>query len=82
MSAERRRSASADITHYLALVVGDHMAPALKELVLVNVEDIGHFQPMSCHAVLFPPCAVRETRMGKSSSGLAVACNLASDTCR
>jgi hypothetical protein len=55
MSAERRRSASADITQYLALLVRDYVAPALKELVLVSVKDIGHFQPMSCHAVLFPP---------------------------
>jgi hypothetical protein len=31
------------------------MAPALKELVLMSVEDIGHFEPMSSHAVLFPP---------------------------
>jgi len=59
MSAERRRSASADIAQYLALLVGDHMAPALKELVLVSVEDIGHFEPISCHAVLFPPWAAR-----------------------
>jgi hypothetical protein len=69
MSAERRRSASADIAQYLALLVRDYVAPALKELALVSVEDIGHFQPgspasalrllgwkpMSCHAVLFPP---------------------------
>jgi hypothetical protein len=31
------------------------MTPALKELVLMRVKDIGHFQPMSVHAVLFPP---------------------------
>ena len=55
MSAERRRSASADVAQYLALLVGDHMAPALKELVLVSVKDIGHFEPISCHAVLFSP---------------------------
>lgn len=45
MSAERRRSTSADIAQYLALLVRKHMAPALKELVLVSVKDIGHFQP-------------------------------------
>jgi hypothetical protein len=55
MTAERRRSASADIAQYLALLVRHPMAPALKELVLVRVKDIGHFQPMSCHAVLLPP---------------------------
>jgi hypothetical protein len=55
MSAERRRSASADIAQYLALLVRNHMAPTLKKLVLVSVKDIGHFEPMPCHAVLFPP---------------------------
>jgi hypothetical protein len=45
MTAERRCSASADVTQYLPLLVGDHVAPALKELVLVSVKDIGHFQP-------------------------------------
>jgi hypothetical protein len=37
------------------LLVRDSMAPALKELFLMNMEDIGHFKPMSTHAVLFPP---------------------------
>src|SRR5258708_11473869 len=36
-------------------VVRDSMAPVLKELVLMSMEDIGHFEPMSCHAVLLPP---------------------------
>jgi hypothetical protein len=27
------------------------MAPALKELILMRMEDIGHFEPISCHAV-------------------------------
>src|SRR5487761_1735276 len=82
MTAERSRSASADVAQYLALLVRDYMAPALKELVLVIMEDIGHFQPMSCHADLSPPWAVRIIRMGRSSSGLGVACSLASETCR
>src|ERR1700735_3616754 len=82
MSAEHRRSTPADIAQCLALLVRDHMTPALEELVLVSVKDIGHFQPMSCHAVLFPPWAVRGVRIGRSSSGLGVACSLASETCR
>src|SRR5277367_5325156 len=82
VGAEGRRSASADIAQHLPLLVRESMAPALKELVLVSVEDIGHFEPMSGHAVLFPPCTVRMSRMGRSSSGLAVACSLASETCR
>jgi hypothetical protein len=55
MSAERSRSASADIAQRLPLLVRDHVAPALKELALISMEDIGHFEPMSCHAVLLPP---------------------------
>src|SRR5271157_1642784 len=81
MSAQRGRTAQADIAQHLPLLVRESMAPALKELVLVSVKDIGHFEPMSVHAVLFPPW-VRVMRMGRSSSGLAVACSLASETCR
>jgi hypothetical protein len=55
MGAERRRSASGDIAQCLPLLVRNHIAPALKELVLVSVKDIGHFEPMSCHVVLLPP---------------------------
>jgi hypothetical protein len=55
MGAERSRSASADIAQRLPLLVRDHVAPALKELALMSMEDIGHFEPMSCHAVLLPP---------------------------
>jgi hypothetical protein len=55
MGAERSRSAPADIAQHLPLLVRDSVAPALKELVLMSVEDIGHFEPMSCHAVLLPP---------------------------
>jgi hypothetical protein len=55
MSPERRRSAPADVAQHLALLVRDSMAPALKELVLMGMEDIGHFKPMFVHAVLFPP---------------------------
>ena len=55
MRAERSGSAQADIAQHLPLLVREGMAPALKELVLVSMEDIGHFEPMSSHAVLFPP---------------------------
>src|SRR5439155_24805234 len=72
----------ADIVQYLPLLVRQCVAPALKELILMRMEDIGHFKPMSGHAVLFPPCAVRGTWMGRSSSGLGVARSLASETCR
>jgi hypothetical protein len=55
MSAQCGRAAQADIAQHLPLLVRDDTAPALKELLLMCVEDIGHFEPMSCHAVLFPP---------------------------
>jgi len=82
MSAERRRSASADIAQYLPLLVRESMSPALKELVLVSMKDIGHFEPTFSHAILSPALSLPMTRMGRSSSGLAVACSLASETCR
>jgi hypothetical protein len=55
MGAERSRAAPADIAQRLPLLVRDSMVPALKELVLMSMEDIGHFEPMSCHAVLLAP---------------------------
>jgi hypothetical protein len=55
MSAQCGCAAQADIAQHLPLLVRHGVAPALKELVLVSVKDIGHFEPMSCHAVLFPP---------------------------
>ena len=48
-------AAQADIAQHLPLLVRQCVAPALKELVLMSMEDIGHFEPMSCHAVRFPP---------------------------
>src|SRR5271168_4769972 len=82
MSAERSRSASTDIAQHLPLLVREDVGPALKELVLVSVKDIGHFEPMFSHVVLSPPRVLPVARMGKASSGLAVACSLASETCR
>src|ERR1700757_4996952 len=82
MSAQCGCAAQADVAQHLPLRLRECIAPALKELLLMSTEDIGHFKPMSCHAVLFPPCAVRGIWMGRSSSGLGVACSRASDTCR
>jgi hypothetical protein len=53
--AQRSGAAKTDITHNLPLLVRDGMTPALKELSLMSVKDIGHFEPMFRHAVLFPP---------------------------
>ena len=55
MGAQCSRTAQADVAQNLPLLAGNSMAPALKELVLMSVKDIGHFEPMSPHAVLFPP---------------------------
>jgi hypothetical protein len=48
-SAERRRSAGADVPEYFALLSGQSMSPSGKELLLVLAKDIGHFQPMTRH---------------------------------
>jgi hypothetical protein len=55
MSAQCGGAAQADIAQHLPLLVRQCVAPALKELILMRMEDIGHFKPMSGHAVLFPP---------------------------
>ena len=55
MGAQCGRAAQADIAQHLPLLVRNSMAPALKKLMLMGMEDIGHFEPMSVHAVLFPP---------------------------
>jgi hypothetical protein len=55
MNAQRGRAAQAEIAQHLPLLVRNSIAPALKELLLMCVEDVGHFEPMSVHAVLFPP---------------------------
>ena len=55
MSTQCGGAAQADIAPRLLLLVRQCMAPALKELILLRMEDIGHFKPMSGHAVLFPP---------------------------
>src|SRR5215472_4521185 len=57
----------------LALLARDDMTPALKELLLMSVEDIGHFKRMFVHRVRWPPGGVVSWRMGRLSSGLAVA---------
>jgi hypothetical protein len=53
--AQGSGAAKTDITHNLPLLVRDGMTPALKELSLMSVKDIGHFEPMFRHEVLFPP---------------------------
>jgi hypothetical protein len=55
MCAERGCAAQADIAQHLPLLVRHSVTLALKELVLMRVKDIGHFEPMSVHAALFPP---------------------------
>jgi hypothetical protein len=45
MCAECRRAAQADIAQHLPLLVRQCTTPALKELFLMSVEDIGQFKP-------------------------------------
>ena len=54
MSAERRRSASADIAQYLRCW-SETTWPNAEETASGERERHRHFQPISCHAVLFPP---------------------------
>ena len=51
------------------LLAGDHRSPALQELLLVSVHDIGYFEPMWSHLLLPSPSEVVISRMDRSSSG-------------
>jgi hypothetical protein len=61
---------------------GKHRFPGLQELLLVSAKDLGYFEPMWSHLLLRSPFEVLISRIARSSSGLAVACSLRSDTCR
>ena len=77
MTAECGSTASTDGSEHLALLAGDNMAPALEKLLLVRVQDIGHFEPMLYHFFL-----ASASRAGSSSSGLTVECSRCSETWR
>lgn len=75
-------AARADVSECLPLLGRQYISPAKEELLTVLAEDIGDFQPMFCHRRRPSPSVVRISRIGRLSSGLTVARNLASDTCR
>lgn len=60
------RAAQADVAHDLPLLAGNNMAPALKDLVLMSMKDIGHFEPIFSHRVPLPPWEALISRMGRS----------------
>ena len=56
------------------LLAGENRSPALEELFLVSVQDIGYFEPMWSHRLLPSTSEVVMSRIARSSSGLAVPC--------
>ena len=82
MSAESGSTAGADVAESFALLGGDGVPPTFQKSLSILSEDIGHFEPMFSHRLLPSPSVVRTSRIGRSSSGLTVVRNLASETCR
>jgi hypothetical protein len=82
MPAKSGSAAGADVAESFPLLWGDGVSPLFQESRTILTEDIGHFEPMFSHLLLPSPSVVRISRIGRSSSGLTVARNLASETCR
>ena len=82
VSAQSGSTAGADVTESFPLLWGDDVSPLFKKSLSILTEDIGHFEPMFSHLLLPSPSVVRTSRIGRSSSGLTVVRNLASETCR
>src|SRR5215472_335091 len=82
IAAEGGSTTATDVAQDLVLLAGDNTAPTSKELLLVSMDDIGHFQPMFSHLLLRSPCEGVISRIGRSSSGLGVECSRCWETCR
>ena len=82
MPAQGSSTAGADVAESFSLLWGDGVSPAFEKSFSVLTEDIGHFEPMFPHLLLPSPLEARISRIGRSSSGLTVARNLASETRR
>ena len=82
MTAESGGAADADVTHGFALLAREHVSPASEKLILVSVQDIGYFEPMSFHDRVLPFALLGVWASVRVSSGLLVACRRRSETCR
>jgi len=82
MTAESDGAAQADVTHRFALLAREHVSPASEKLILVSVQDIGYFEPMSFHGRGLPFAWLGVWASVRRSSGLAVVCRRRSETCR
>jgi len=82
MSAQRGRTAGADVAESFSLLWGDGVPPSFEKGFSILTEDIGDFEPMFSHLLLPSPSVVRISRIGRSSSGLTVVRNLRSETWR
>ena len=82
MPAQGGSAAGADVAESFALLWGDGVPPTFQKSLSILSEDIGHFEPMFSHLLRPSPSVVRTSRIGRSSSGLTVVRNLASETCR
>ena len=82
ITAESGGTAETDVTHGFALLGGEHVSPAGEKLILVSVQDIGYFEPISIHDRVLPFAWLGGWASVRVSSGLTVACRRRSETCR
>jgi hypothetical protein len=82
MTAEGGGTTETDVTHGFALLMGEHVSPASQKLILMSVQDIGYFEPMSFHRRILPFAWLGVWANVRVSSGLMVVCRRRSETCR
>lgn len=82
MTTESGGTAETDVTDGFALLARKHVSPAGEKLILVRVQDIGYFEPMSFHGRFLPFAWLGVWASVRVSSGLAVVCKRRSETCR
>ena len=84
MTAERRRSATDDGVHHLAVLRGEMRSMLLDEAAAGYAEDVGHLKGGPAHrfARLLESLASAEVETVSDSSGLATACRCRRDRCR
>ena len=82
LGAEGGGTACADVSECFTLLGRQHVSPAIQKFLTVLAEDIGDFKPVFRHRRRPSPSVVKISLIGRSSSGLTVFRNRASETCR
>ncbi len=84
MASERRRAATEDRVHHLAVLRGEMGSMLLEEAAAGYAEDVGHLKGGPAHrfARLLESLASAEVETVSDSIGLGTACRCRRDRCR